>query len=170
MERDVDVLIPAAVEKSIHRENAGNIKAKIIGEAANGPTTVMTEKILLDNNKLIIPDMVLNGGGVTVSYFEWLKNISHVVPGRLTKRFDEQSRRNLFEMIQGEEFDSEKQDQIRGASESDIVYSGLEEIMCKTIDENWTSAEKYNNNMRIAAHVIAIERVAKAYEHCGLLI
>lgn len=105
LERECDVLIPAAVEKSIHRDNASNIKAKVIGEAANGPTTVMAEEILSKKGVLIVPDMVLNGGGVTVSYFEWLKNISHVVPGRLTKRYEEQSRRNLYEMIQGKEFD-----------------------------------------------------------------
>jgi glutamate dehydrogenase (NAD(P)+) len=82
-------LIPAAVEKSIHKGNVGNLKCKCVVEGANGPTTFLAEEILIKRGVIVVPDFLINGGGVTVSYFEWLKNIDHVSPGRLTKKYDE---------------------------------------------------------------------------------
>lgn len=169
MEMEVDVLIPAAVEKSLHKGNAPNIKAKVIGEAANGPTTVGAEEILIQKGATIIPDLVLNGGGVTVSYFEWLKNLQHVQPGRLTKRWEQQSKSQLFQMVKGIVPDDVEKKMLSGASEKDIVYSGLEEIMSNTVAETWEDCHQFDKNMRTAAYVNSIERVAEAYEHCGLL-
>lgn len=91
IEREVDYLIPAAVEKSIHKMNAPNIKCKAVFEAANGPTTFAAEEILNERGIICSPDLLTNGGGVTCSYFEWLKNIDHVSPGKMTKKFDEKS-------------------------------------------------------------------------------
>jgi glutamate dehydrogenase (NAD(P)+) len=170
MHKDVDVLIPAAVEKSIHKGNAPHIKAKIIGEAANGPTTPRAEEILQANGSFIIPDMILNGGGVTVSYFEWLKNLQHVAPGRLTKKWEQKSQRQLYTSILGDKADEKILAAMQGADEKDIVYSGLEEIMSSAVRENWEECHEFNKNMRNAAFLNAIERVATAYEHCGLLI
>ena len=85
MEIECDVLIPAATERSVHKDNAPNIKTKVVAEGANGPTTVFADEILTKKGVVVIPDLLLNGGGVTCSYFEWLKNIDHVAPGRLTK-------------------------------------------------------------------------------------
>ena len=169
MERECDILIPAAIEKSIHKDNAPNLKCKVIGEAANGPTTVWGEEICLKKNILIVPDLILNGGGVTVSYFEWLKNLQHVAPGRLTKRWEQQAQRSLFEAIKGRAPTALENEQLVGAGEIDIVYSGLEEIMSATIAENWDECGKYNHSLRIAAYVNAIDRVAEAYQFRGLI-
>jgi glutamate dehydrogenase (NAD(P)+) len=91
MTKEADFLVPAATEKSIHRLNAPNIKVKAIFEGANGPTTFAAEEILLNRGIIVAPDLLVNGGGVTCSYFEWLKNIDHVSPGKMTKKFDENS-------------------------------------------------------------------------------
>ena len=89
MTKEVDYLIPAAVEMSIHKGNAGDIKCKAIFEGANGPTTFAAEEILNKRGITVAPDLLVNGGGVTCSYFEWLKNIDHVSPGKMTKKFEE---------------------------------------------------------------------------------
>src|SRR6185295_17174624 len=100
LEMDCDILIPAALENQITKENAPRIKAKVIAEGANGPVTKEAEEILTKKNVLIIPDLYLNAGGVTVSYFEWLKNLSHVRFGRMEKRFQEMSTKQLLGSIE----------------------------------------------------------------------
>lgn len=170
---DCDILIPAALENQITLENAANIKAKIIGEAANGPVTQEAEKILLENGVMIIPDMYLNAGGVTVSYFEWLKNLSRVSFGKLEKRYDMEKYRKLLATIEnatGEEFTEEERDAlIRGASERDLVLSGLEETMVTAYqDMNRTRKEKGIESLRTAGFILALERIAISYMDLGI--
>ncbi|SMD45367.1 glutamate dehydrogenase (NAD(P)+) [Aquiflexum balticum DSM 16537] len=170
---DCDILIPAALENQITIENAANIKAKIIGEAANGPVTQEAEKVLLEKGVMIIPDMYLNAGGVTVSYFEWLKNLSRVSFGKLEKRYDMEKYRKLLATIEnatGEEFTEEERDAlIRGASERDLVLSGLEETMVTAYqDMNRTRKEKGIESLRTAGFILALERIAISYMDLGI--
>ena len=131
--KKADCMIPAAVEKSLHAGNADQVKVRAIFEGANGPTTYKAEQIFQAKGIICAPDMLVNGGGVTCSYFEWLKNLDHVAPGRITKRNQIQSQVRLLEII-GQ---ADKKGEIQGADEVDIVYSGLEEIMCSAVQENW---------------------------------
>src|ERR1700728_2896474 len=100
LELDCDILIPAALENVINGENAPRIKAKIIGEAANGPLTPDADEVFAKKGTLVVPDMYLNAGGVTVSYFEWLKNLSHVRYGRMEKRFTENLNSHILSQIE----------------------------------------------------------------------
>ncbi|MEX2592700.1 MAG: Glu/Leu/Phe/Val dehydrogenase [Anditalea sp.] len=168
-----DILIPAALENQITFDNAAKIKAKIIGEAANGPVTQEAEKILLEKNVMLIPDMYLNAGGVTVSYFEWLKNLSRVSFGKLEKRYDMQRNKILLENIEkvtGDFFTDEQKDTIvKGASERDLVISGLEEIMVKTYHSmNHTKKKKQLKSLRTAAFILAMDRIAISYLDLGI--
>ena len=128
-----DILIPAALENQITGANAANIKAKIIGEGANGPVTSDAEDILESKGIMVVPDLYINAGGVTVSYFEWLKNLSHVRFGRMEKRFEQNTFDRIMKLIEQETgrtlTDEEKSMVARGADEADLVYSGLEETM-----------------------------------------
>jgi glutamate dehydrogenase (NAD(P)+) len=174
LEYDCDVLIPAALERQITPDNAGRIKAKIVAEAANGPVTDGAERILLENGVMILPDIFLNAGGVTVSYFEWLKNLSHVKFGRMSKRFDESSHiamLNAMEKVSGRELSlDERASAARGADEIDLVNSGLEETMYNAYDSIREILLNTNgvNDLRTAAFVCAINKIAVSYEQMGI--
>ena len=100
MEMPCDILIPAAVERSINNKNAPNLQCKVVVEGANGPTTFMGEEILNERGIIVVPDMLVNVGGVTVSYFEWLKDLSHMRFGRMDKRYRQQARENTIRLIE----------------------------------------------------------------------
>ena len=164
----------AALEGQIHKGNAKNIKAKIIGEAANGPVTPEAEEVLLKKGALIVPDMYLNAGGVVVSYFEWLKNLSHVRFGKIFKRADEHTYRTIvesFESVWGKQLpESRRREIIRGSEEIDLVQSGLEETMIiayQHIRDRWKRSRKIED-LRTAAFVEAIEKIGTAYEYLGI--
>ncbi len=174
LEMECDILIPAALENVIDKNNAPRIKAKIIGEAANGPLTPEADEILTNNGILVIPDMYLNAGGVTVSYFEWLKNLSHVRYGRLEKRFTENANIHILHQIEeltGKKVtESEKEIIAHGPDEIDLVHSGLEETMInatKEIMDIW-KANPAIPDMRTAAYVCAINKVGTSYAELGI--
>jgi len=174
LELECDILIPAAIESVIHKGNAKNIKTKIIGEAANGPITPAGEKILLKKKIAILPDTFLNAGGVTVSYFEWLKNLSHVRFGRMDKRFHENSTTRMLDTV--EEITNKKvsvkhrKEVVRGADEVDLVYSGLEETMINAFHEirETFKRKKDIKDMRTAAFVVSLDKIAKSYLSLGI--
>ncbi len=174
LEIECDILIPAALEQVIHGGNAKKLRTKIIAEAANGPITPEAEEILLKGGVLIVPDMYLNAGGVTVSYFEWLKNLSHVRFGRMDKRFQEQTNSSLISVM--EELSDKRVQKIRreqvvrGAGEIDLVRSGLEDTMVSAyhdIRNTWRKNKKVDD-LRTAAFVVAIDKIATAYLELGI--
>ncbi|WP_185858810.1 Glu/Leu/Phe/Val family dehydrogenase [Blattabacterium cuenoti] len=173
LELECDILIPAALENVIHKNNVNQIKAKIIGEAANGPITPEADEILEKKGVIIIPDIYLNAGGVTVSYFEWLKNLSHVRYGRIEKRFSENMNAELLQVIENtcrkKISIEEKKIILKGAREIDLVRSGLEDTMIsgfhKIRDLKKSSKIK---NMRTAAFVLAINKIIESYEKSGI--
>jgi glutamate dehydrogenase (NAD(P)+) len=172
LELECDILVPAALENQITKENADRIKAKIIGEAANGPVTADADEILLKKGVMIIPDMYLNAGGVTVSYFEWLKNLSHVRFGRMQKRFDQSLHTNILaavEKLTSKKFDKNIFEQIAtGADELDLVNSGLEETMIEAYHQIWETSQQKKIDLRTGAFVTAIDKVSVAYEELGI--
>ena len=174
LEEECDILIPAAMEGVIHRGNASRIKAKIIAEAANGPVTFAAEAILQEKGVVSIPDVYLNAGGVTVSYFEWIKNLSHIRFGRIQKRYDEGKYEQLILAIEsstGHAIPQALKEQIcKGSEEIDLVRSGLDDTMreaWKAIRERfWTNDEI--KSYRIAAMSIAIEKIHNSYRTMGV--
>lgn len=174
LELECDILIPAALENVITKENAPRIKAKIVAEAANGPTTAEAEDILLEKGVMVIPDIYLNAGGVTVSYFEWLKNLSHVRFGRMGKRFEQTTSENLLRAVENATGRKLSDDEIktiaRGADEIDLVNSGLQETMI-TAYQQIREIRKANQeipNLRTAAFVNAINKIATCYGELGV--
>ena len=169
-----DILIPAALENQITLENCDRIKTKVLAEAANGPTTPGAEANLHGRGVMIIPDIFLNAGGVTVSYFEWGKNLSHMRFGRLQKHLEEiknQKLVNSIEKLIGKEIPREdKKFLVRGPEEIDLVNSGLEETMVSAYQHirDVHHLKAPNESMRTAAFIIAIQKVALAYEQLGI--
>lgn len=173
LERPCDVLIPAALESVITVENAPRIQAKIIAEAANGPIDKDGESILRERGVVMIPDLYLNAGGVTVSYFEWLKNKAGVSFDRMISRREEMMKRELvdeMERLTGARLDPERRERlISRPSEESIVNAALDQTMTRAyqkIHDVWRS--KNLSDMRVAAFLVAIEQVAASYEHHGI--
>lgn len=174
LELECDILIPAALEKQLTGENAPRIKAKIICEAANGPTTPEAEEILNKKGILIIPDIYANAGGVTVSYFEWLKNLSHVRFGRMQKRFEEETQENMIKLI--EDLSGKKATRaqvetvVRGAGEIDLVNSGLEDTMISAYHDirEFKRSNKKIPDLRTAAFALSINKIKNAYAALGI--
>jgi glutamate dehydrogenase (NAD(P)+) len=174
LELDCDILIPAALERQITAENAPRIKAKIVVEAANGPTTQEADEILTKRGIMVIPDAYINAGGVTVSYFEWVKNLGHVRFGRMQKRFEQGAYGRLLEAVEGvtgRKFTADEIERVtHGASEEDLVNSGLEETMIgayQPIRQDWKE-RRGQVDMRTAAMIVAIDKVALSYEQLGI--
>ncbi len=174
MEQPCDILIPAALENVINDSNADRIQAKIIGEGANGPLTPEADEILGKKGVMIIPDMYLNAGGVTVSYFEWLKNLSHVRFGRMDKRFSENQNTSILNAVENmtgkKATDVERKQIQHGPEEADLVYSGLEDTMIGSyheIRDEWVRLDR-KVDMRTAAFVVAINKVGVSYEELGI--
>jgi len=184
MYENCDIFIPAAIEKVITKYTAQNIKAKIIAEAANGPTTLAADKLLREKNVLVIPDLYINAGGVTVSYFEWLKNLNHVSYGRLTFKYERDSNYYLLESVQqslekkfgkaggtipitpSESFER----RMGGASEKDIVHSGLAQTMEGTARQIMLIAMEYGLGLdiRSAAYINSVSKIFRCYKEAGL--
>jgi glutamate dehydrogenase (NAD(P)+) len=174
LEVECDILVPAALENQLNAQNAGGVKCKLIAEGANGPVTAAAEDILLQRGIHMLPDTYLNAGGVTVSYFEWLKNLSHVRFGRLGKRSDEASFTRIVSMVEritGTALaPAERSMLVHGADEGDYVDSGLEETM---INAFYDIRHVFENNKkakdwRTAAFVVAIDKIAKSYTELGI--
>jgi glutamate dehydrogenase (NAD(P)+) len=173
LELECDILIPAALENQITMENAPRIQAKIVAEAANGPTTFEADEILAERGILVLPDTYLNAGGVTVSYFEWVKNLSHVRFGRLDKRsvaaaFGRMA--DAMEQVTGKPLPGERQLYAKGAGEADLVASGLEDTMIESYHQVRETQKMLNSkpDMRTAAYVSAINKIALCYQELGI--
>ena len=179
LEKECDILIPAALEGVITRENAPRIQARLIIEAANGPVTASADEILRNKGLVIIPDLYANAGGVTVSYFEWVKNLSHIRFGRMQRRQEEARHQLIVNELERLSADTGigwtlspdfKEKYLRGAGEMELVRSGLDDTMrgaYQSMREVWHAREDVTD-LRTASYIVAIERVATSYREKGL--
>ena len=179
LEHECDILIPAALEGVINLSNADRIKAPLIIEAANGPVTAGADEVLRGKGTVIIPDMYANAGGVTVSYFEWVKNLSHIRFGRMQRRQEESRHQLIVDELERLSSDSSlnwtlspdfKQKYLKGAGELELVRSGLDDTMrgaYQAMHEVWRTRDDVTD-LRTAAYIVAIDRVAKSYKAKGL--
>jgi glutamate dehydrogenase (NAD(P)+) len=179
LEKDCDILIPAAMEGVINLSNAARISAKLIIEAANGPVTFGADEVLRKKGVVIIPDMYANAGGVTVSYFEWVKNLSHIRFGRMQRRAEEA--RHVLLVNELEKLSADKglgwtmspnfkEKYLRGAGELELVRSGLDDTMrtaYQAMREVWHGRSDVED-LRVAAYIVSISRVAATYQSKGL--
>ena len=173
LEHECDILIPAAMEGVINARNAVHVKAKLIAEAANGPVTFDAEAILKEKGVVMIPDIYLNAGGVVVSYFEWIKNLSHIRFGRMTRRWEEAQNELLLDAMQssGRPVSDDIAIQLKqGASELELVRSGLDDSMREAFQQlrelYWLNDKVHS--YRIAAMALAIEKIALSYREMGV--
>ncbi len=167
-----DILAPCALEGQITVENVDRVRAKIIAEGANGPVTADAHERLLERNVLLLPDLWLNAGGVTVSYFEWIKNLSHVRFGRMGKRFEEASNRRILQAIEAltsQAFPAGVLSTVSaGAGERDLVNSGLEDAMVQSYQEMREVRQRRAVDLRTAAYISAIDKIARTYGERGI--
>ena len=179
MEEECDILIPAALEGVINLGNAARIKAPLIIEAANGPVTAGADDILREKGAVIIPDMYANAGGVTVSYFEWVKNLSHIRFGRMQRRQEEGRHQLVVDELERLSADKNlgwqlspnfKEKYLRGADELELVRSGLDDTMrisYQAMAEVWHGRDDVED-LRTAAYLVSISKVAASYRAKGL--
>ena len=174
LEIDCDILIPAALEGQIHTDNADRIKAPLVCEAANGPVTFEADQILRQRGITVLPDAYVNAGGVTVSYFEWIRNLAHIRFGRMERRYDEmrgQHQADTLEQLTGQKLpDVVRADFIKGADELDLVRSGLDDTMrlaYQQISEEFHSNEAIDD-FRTAAFAVAIKKISRSYLELGV--
>lgn len=174
LEKACDILIPAALESQITLENAERIQAKLIIEAANGPVTYGADEILNKKGVVIIPDAYANAGGVTVSYFEWIRNISHIRFGRMQKRHDElrgQQMAAMLEEVTGSKVsDSLRGSITRGADELDLVRSGLDDTMRMSYQQIRSTLDNFENvhDLRTASYITSITKISGSYIDVGV--
>ena len=174
LELECDILVPAALENQLTADNAPKVRAKIVAEAANGPTTAEADAVLREGGVLVLPDTYLNAGGVTVSYFEWLKNLSHVRFGRMQKRSEEGAYRRLLQAVEsmtGKRFSEREMEEFtRGAREEDLVNSGLEETMILAYHQIREIQKRCGGkaDFRMAALISSIDKVAISYQELGI--
>jgi glutamate dehydrogenase (NAD(P)+) len=169
-----DILIPAALENQIHMRNVHRVRAKVIAEAANGPVTAAADRVLRRGGVLIIPDIYLNAGGVTVSYFEWTKNLSHMRYGRMSQHLENVKSDTLVretEILTGKRFDEKtRQMLLRFHDELALVNSGLEDTMRAAYRDmrRTLKRRKKIEDLRMAAFVIALQKIARSYHELGI--
>ncbi|MCY4376238.1 MAG: Glu/Leu/Phe/Val dehydrogenase [Spirochaetaceae bacterium] len=169
-----DLLIPAAIEGQIHRGNASAVQAKLVVEAANGPVTYGGDEILRQRGIPVLPDLFVNAGGVTVSYFEWIKNLSHIRFGRMDRRLDEGRGERIvsaLEVMTGRSADASlRAELISGADELALVRSGLDDTMRQAYDEISRTFHQNGgiDDFRTAAYVVAVTKIANTYLDLGI--
>lgn len=174
LEKECDILIPAAMESQITMENADRINARLIIEAANGPITYGADEILNKKGVIIIPDAYANAGGVTVSYFEWIRNISHIRFGRMQKRREETRGQQITAMLEeltGMTISEHLKNSVsNGSDELDIVRSGLDDTMRSAYQQIRATLENVENvhDLRTAAYVTSVNKIARTYLDIGV--
>ena len=181
LESECDILIPAALEGVIHAENAARIKAKLIIEAANGPITAAADEVLRERGVVVIPDLYANAGGVTVSYFEWVKNLSHIRFGRMERRAQEATQalmltelERLSSLVGSDKWaptENFRTNYAKGADELQLVRSGLDDTMrdaLQAMRTRWHEDEKVDD-LRLSAYIIAIQKIALSYKSKSLI-
>lgn len=174
LEQDCDILIPAALEAQINAENADRIKTRLICEAANGPVTFEADEILKKRGITILPDAYVNAGGVTVSYFEWIRNLSHIRFGRMERRYDEMRGRHVVSAIESltnrEVPDWLAAEIVHGADELDLVRSGLDDTMRLAFQQIHEALQtnKKVKDYRTASYVVAINKIVRSYLDIGV--
>ena len=171
--KECDIFIPAAMEGTINELNQGDLNTKIICEGANGPISSQADKLLNQRNIVIIPDLYANAGGVAVSYFEWVRNLSHMRFGRMEKRrkeYENASLINLIESTTGTRVPDRKKSLLsEGRSELDLVRSGLEDMMTEAYESMsylWNK-ESYPN-LRVTAYIYSIKKLIDSYKSIGI--
>jgi len=174
LEVECDILIPAAMENAITLQNADRIRAKLVAEAANGPVSIQAERVLLEKGVVILPDLFVNAGGVVVSYFEWVKNLTHIPFGLMERRRRERRNSQItsaLETMTGKAFPEEMREEfLEGGQEIDLVRSGLDDVMRGAYQRMATAMAENPaiKDFRTAGYYIALKEIGDAYRAIGI--